>query len=423
MGRRDILPRLPAILDPVVCHPQGVVMNMKAMLGAVLAFALAVGGAALLVANFAKPTPPPPPAPQPETKKEDTLSTNPFDLTAPGPKSKVAVDAKEYDFVVMQLGTEESHEFVFTNEGEAPLQLAKGPMMCKCTIPSVPDQQIQPGESVKIKLTWKPVETTKHFSKTATIWTNDPANPEITLSINGRVTDDPVVTPSDYSLREIAWNKEHVGEVHLLSSTSTDLKIETIEVSHPEWMSVTSVPADLASLIQQQITDSDPDFKPQSGLTIKLTIKPNGSVGLFNGWVKVKTNLNPEPRKIDVVGLRTGPISIHGGDFQASRSMIDLKRFKSGDGKSVRLFLALEPFGQDLQFLDVISESKNLTVALQKQPTSEGEKRDRYILLIQAAPGIIPGTNFTYEHPDSLILKTNHPGAPDIPLNVRYVVH
>ena len=396
-------------------------MNMKAMLGAVLAFVLAVGGAAFLVANFARPTPPAPP-PQPVTK-EDPLATNPFDLKAPGPKSKVAVDALEYDFVVMQMGTEASHDFVFKNEGEGPLKLAKGPMMCKCTIPTVPDQEIKPGESVPIKLTWKPLETTKHFGKKATIWTNDPSNSEIILSINGRVMNDPVVSPREYLLGDIAWNKDHVGEVHVLSSTSTDLKIESVEVSHPEWMSVTSVPADLPSLIEQQLTDPDPNYKPKSGLTVRLTIKPNGTVGLFNGWIKVKSNLNPEPGKIDVVGLRTGPISIHGGDFQASRSLIDLKRFKSADGKTVRLFVSLEPFGQDLQFLEVLSESKNLTVTLQKDPKSVGEKRERYFMVIQAAPGITPGTNYTAELPDKLTLKTNHPDVPDILLNARYVVH
>ena len=396
-------------------------MNMKAMLGAILAFVLAVGGAALLVANFARPAPPAPPI-KPDTK-EDPVATNPFILTAPGPKSKVVVDAKEYDFVVMRLGTEESHDFVFKNEGEGPLRLAKGPMMCKCTIPSVPDQEVKPGESVKIKLTWKPVETTKHFGKKATIWTNDPANPEIILNINGRVMDDPVVTPNNYTLGDIAWNKEHVGEVHVLSSTSTDLKIESVEVSHPEWMTVTSVPADVVSLSEQQLTDPDPKYKPQSGLTVKLSIKPNGTVGLFNGWVKVKTNLNPEPSKIEVVGMRTGPISIHGNDFQATLSMIDLKRFKSVDGKSTQLFVMLEPFGQDLQITEVISESKHLTVTLKKDPKSVGQKKERYLMVIQAVAGISPGTNMTHEHPDRLTLKTNHPEVPELLLNARYLVH
>ncbi len=396
-------------------------MNMKALLGAVLAFVLAVGGAALLVANFARPAPPAPPI-KPVTK-DDPVGTNPFDLTVPGPKSKVAVDAKEYDFVVMRMGTSESHDFVFKNEGEGPLKLAKGPMMCKCTIPSVPDQEIKPGDSVKITLTWKPLETTRHFDKKATIWTNDPANPEIILSINGRVMGDPVATPDQFTVGDIPWNKEHDSEVLLVSTTSTDLKIDQMEVSHPEWMTITSTPADAAQLIEFAKGGSETDPKPKSALIVKLTIKPNGTEGLFSGWVKLKNNLNPEPTKIEVVGMRTGPISIHGSDFQAALSMIDLKRFKSADGKSIQLLVLLEPFGQDLQFTEVISESKHLTVTLKKDPKSVGQKRERYHMVIQAVSGISPGTNMTHEHPDKLTLKTNHPEVPEILLNARYLVH
>lgn len=392
-------------------------MNMKALLGAVLALVLAVGGAAFLVANFAKPAPPPP-APVAEAVK-DQLDTNPFELVAPGPRPKVVVDEPHIRFGAMILGAEQSHDFVFKNEGEGPMRLAKGRVMCKCTIPIVPDQEIKPGESIKIKLTWKPLDSSKDFSKEAVIWTNDPGTPKITLSITGEVYDDPMAYPSEFGVGDVPYNKEHEHEINVLSSTSTEMQIKGIEVSHPEWMSVTYTPSDVQKLIQSGLKSPT----PLSGFAVKLKISPNGSVGPFNGWIKVKSNLKDEPKTIDVIGVRSGPISIHGQDYQAALSMVDMRRFKSTEGKTTKLFVYLEPFDQDLQISEVTSESKGLTATLHKETKSSGSKKDFYTLSLQANKGLSPGTVYTYENPDHLTIKTNHPQVPEIRFNVRYVVN
>ncbi len=392
-------------------------MNMKALLGAVLALVLAVGGAAFLVASFAKPAPPPP-EPAVEALK-DQLDTNPFDLVAPGPKPKVVVEVTHYEFGVMILGADQSHDFVFKNEGEGSMRLAKGRLMCKCTIPVVPDQEIKPGESISIKLTWKPEASSSDFSKEAVIWTNDPANPRITLSIKGEVYDDPMSYPSQFALGDVPFNKEHESEVNVLSSSSTDMKIDSVEVSHPQWMSVTWAPADVGKLIESGLKSP----KPLSGFAVKLKIIPNESVGPFNGWVKLKSNLKDEAKTIDVIGVRTGPISIHGQDYQAAMSMVDMRRFKSTEGKVTKLFMYLEPFDQDLQITEVISASKGLTATLHKEHKSAGSKKDFYILSIQAHKGLSLGTVYTYDKPDQLTLKTNHPYVPEIRFSVRYVVN
>lgn len=396
-------------------------MNMKALLGAVLALVLAVGGAAYLVASFARPA-----APKPEPVAIVTTidplkeyETNPLDLLAPGPKPKVVVEVTHYDFGLMVLGTEQSHDYVFKNAGEGILRLARGPMMCKCTIPAVPDQEIKPGESISIKLTWKPVAVASDFSKEAVIWTNDPVTPKINISIKGEVYEDPMAYPAEYNLGDIPWDQEHEGEVHLMSSTSSDLKVDSVEVSHPEWMSVTQTPADLAAVFQ----GTKPRPEPKSGMTMKLNISPSNTVGPFHAWIKVKSNIKAEPTTIAVSGIRTGPISIHSQYYQAATSLLDLKHFKSADGKASKLMLSLEPFGQDLHISEAISKSKHLTVTLRKMPTVADAKKENYVLSVQAAKGLTAGTVFTSDVPDELTLKTNHPQVPEIHIWVRYTVN
>ena len=391
-------------------------MNMKAMLGTILALLLAVGGTAYLAARGATVPPPPPPPIPPGI--DGQLETNPFDLTAAGPKPTVVVEKTHFDFPVMALGSEESHDFEFKNTGDGQLRLAKGPLMCKCTVPTVPDEGIEPGKSVKITLTWKPLEMSTDFRKEAVIWTNDPKKPKINLTIKGQVIPDPGVFPSYFGLGDIPWDKDVEAEVQIVSAVSKELNIEGAEVSNPEWMSVTYT-KDEADKLLPQGGGSFP--KPQSGYTIKVKITPNETEGPFSGWVKLKINRNDGVQKIDVMGVRAGPISIFGDYYQAANSLVRIERVKSNEGKVTRIFLALTPFGEDLKILDINSKSKLLTATLKKE-SKPGDAKERYALLVEVLKGATPGTVFTFEQPDELIIKTNHPQVPELKLKARYVI-
>jgi len=182
-------------------------MSMKALLGTLLALVLAVGGTAFLVARSVQPEPPP--APKPEAG--EIVYQNPFDLKAPGPHPKVVVPESHFEFGVMSLGGEQSHEFEIRNEGDAPLKLAKGKILCKCTIPTLDTGAIPPGGSTKVQLTWKPTAAEKEFRKEADIWTNDPKIPMIKFSIRGSVYGDPEVTPGEFGVGVIPRDKENLS--------------------------------------------------------------------------------------------------------------------------------------------------------------------------------------------------------------------
>lgn len=392
-------------------------MNMKSMLGAFLALVLAVGGTAFLVARAAKAKPENPTSSVP-VPVNGVYRENPFPLEPVGPKPKVSVPELNFKFGSMALGGDQSHEFIFKNEGEGPLKLAKGPLMCKCTMPDVPDQEVKPGESMAIKLTWKPEEIAENFYKNAVIWTNDPENPRITLSIEGMVFEDPAFAPRVFILGDIPWDKDFESTGHLGTVTYKDMEIESVESSHPEFLSATWALEDAGNFPRiegaMQI--------PTKSFAINLKVAPSGQVGPFAGWLKFKLkNSVATEHKIEVHGNRAGPIAIHGPDYQASMSMIDLKRFKSAEGKKTRLFMFLAPFGEELQIKEVISKSNNLTASLKKE-SQDGAEKERYVLTIEAKPGAVVGTTFSLGTPDDLTIKTNHPKVPEILFKARYIV-
>jgi len=105
-----------------------------------------------------------------------------------GPAPKLVTPELNFDFGRMIVGEQGSHEFAFTNAGEAPLELTKGATSCKCTISGLEQTLIPPGETANVKLEWKanPGGPGGDFRQTALILTNDPLRPEVTLTIQGK---------------------------------------------------------------------------------------------------------------------------------------------------------------------------------------------------------------------------------------------
>ena len=58
-----------------------------------------------------------------------------------------------HDFGEISQGTPVSVEFLFTNNGDAPLFIADVLTSCGCTVPDFPKEPITTGKSSKIKVT------------------------------------------------------------------------------------------------------------------------------------------------------------------------------------------------------------------------------------------------------------------------------
>lgn len=111
-----------------------------------------------------------------------------FAMDAAGKKeAKIKFEKTVYDFGnIKEDGGEVTHEFVFTNEGNAPLRIESARAECGCTKPEFPENEIAPGAKGKIKVTYNPYGRPGGFVKKVTIRSN--ATPEkATLKIRGTV--------------------------------------------------------------------------------------------------------------------------------------------------------------------------------------------------------------------------------------------
>ena len=90
------------------------------------------------------------------------------------PMPKLVIDQLEYHYGTMDVDDKRSHDFVFTNTGNARLVLSAGGTSCRCAVSSIEDTEVLPGRSTTVTLTWTSGETIGPSRRTATILTNDP---------------------------------------------------------------------------------------------------------------------------------------------------------------------------------------------------------------------------------------------------------
>ncbi len=94
-----------------------------------------------------------------------------------------------HDFgTIAENGGAVSHEFSFTNTGDAPLMIVNASASCGCTRPDFPKKPIKAGKSDRIKVTFLPAGRPGEFNKTVTIRTNAKKTKKVTLRIKGFVT-------------------------------------------------------------------------------------------------------------------------------------------------------------------------------------------------------------------------------------------
>ena len=100
----------------------------------------------------------------------------------------ITFEDTSHDFgTIAEDGGNVTHEFKFTNTGDAPLMIVNASASCGCTRPSYPKKPVAPGKTDKIKVTYVPVGRPGEFVKTVTVKTNVNKQKTIKLKIKGTV--------------------------------------------------------------------------------------------------------------------------------------------------------------------------------------------------------------------------------------------
>jgi len=92
--------------------------------------------------------------------------------------------AESHDFGKVKQGQSMTFEFVFENQGDAPLVIEKVETSCGCTAALLSEKNIEPGKKGKIKSTFDSQGYAGRVTKYIFVESNDPAAPRVELSVS-----------------------------------------------------------------------------------------------------------------------------------------------------------------------------------------------------------------------------------------------
>lgn len=334
------------------------------------------------------------------------------------PQPKAVIDETTFAFGGMQLGEERDHTFIIRNEGQAPLAVVVGSTTCQCTVGNVSKDQVAPGESAEVKLTWKPTAETDEFDKGADIWTNDPENETIKLNIKGivaaRLRIYPSFTWSDVQARE-GGITEVTGMV--VSPISENFAITGFECENSHASAEATKIEDAARL---------KELEAMSGYMVKVTLQPGMNVGGFSFPLTIKTDLKdtsgvPSDVTVTLRGSRPGPFKIVGTEWFPEIGTIAMGSFDAVVGRSVTVkAVAMQPPPEGLKVdeADIVCDPKELKVRI----APDENKPNRFLLTVEYPPGA-PRTVRREEKPARVKVRTNHPKAPEFEFMVYFAAN
>src|SRR5512139_65387 len=108
---------------------------------------------------------------------------------------KISFDATAFNFGRAKSGETIKHDFIFTNSGNAALEITEVKLGCGCTTAGAWDKKVEPGKTGVIPLQFNSIGFGGQVAKSATVTCNDPVRSNLFLQITGTVWKPIDITP------------------------------------------------------------------------------------------------------------------------------------------------------------------------------------------------------------------------------------
>lgn len=337
-----------------------------------------------------------------------------------GPFGKVEIEETEFDFGVKQVGSKDEHVFKIKNVGEGPLNFKLGKPTCQCTIGEITTESgeprkegpLGPGEVVSILVKWDMKAENEKFRQAVPVFTTDPEKRRMDLAITG-VIDSPIhISPVGFwDLGEMSHTEPTKGEGYVYSSVLDEFTL-------------TEVPRDNAA-VKVTILPADPEVihtkGGKSGYRVAVEVGPNVPIGMLRESVKVKavSGETDVTREFTVAARRSGPIDVRGpvgAGFNVTTNRLIFMDFPAAKGKSAKLTLFVKGMSENLVLQGIEPADTPLKITL-SEPKALGNSKS-YQLEVEIPPG--PPGKHRDDKSTQVVLKLNHPEAPDFRLLVDY---
>ena len=273
-----------------------------------------------------------------------------------------------------------THEFTITNRGDQALTLNPGSTSCSCTVSEIKDDELAPGQSTKVLVTWQSKGHIGPFQQSVTVITSDPLRPEVTLTIKGEYTRPVYADPDELTFGQIAGTEPVTREARIFCNLpNQQIKIQGHQLSDPsleKFFQVDYVPLSADELRKQKGVTS--------GVLVRVTVKPGLPLGRFQQRILLSTNLTDDPEVDLPLFGAVGEVSLVGPGWSSETGVLDIGAV---DGRSVTqrklIVLARGPNAKEMKFKVASVEPDFLKVKLGKTTVTDTGKLSQTELLIE----------------------------------------
>jgi hypothetical protein len=298
-----------------------------------------------------------------------------------------------YDAGGVAKGEKISHDFVIRNDGEAPLEISDVRPACGCTVAEF-DKVIAPGETGAVRAVLDTMTFDGPISKAITVFTNDPVNPKLQLSVKADVRPYLFIQPGYARFVQAQQSEPGVVQQIVFTTTFDDLKITEVESPYP-----------FLKVAYREATEEDEPRDYGVGrqwvltLTLDYTTAP---VGTLAEYVTLHTNHPNQPvAKLPVSGFVRPMIAV-------TPTAADFGEIEVDEAQNASMLIrsfATEDVAVTSAETDVPG------VALEVTPIEEGK---RYGLQVTLSPEMPKGS-----FDGTITIRTDSPKAPLIEVPLR----
>ena len=205
---------------------------------------------------------------------------------------KLALQQTSYDFGDILQGDVVTHDFILSNSGGDLLKISNVTASCGCTAAEPEKKELAPGESTKLTVKFNSARRLGKQHKTVRVFSNDPQNPEMLLTITGVV-----VLPGQHSGENAAViffpeTQHDFGKVNEGDKVDYTFRFINKGGSVLEIKDIKTSCGCTAALV------SNDSLPPGQEGTIKVELNTENRVGKMSRTVTIKSNDPKDPAKI-----------------------------------------------------------------------------------------------------------------------------
>lgn len=167
------------------------------------------------------------------------------------------------------------HAFAFRNAGGLDLQIDNLRPSCDCTATAAPVRLLPPGADSAIEVSFDTSDEFGKQTRTITVYSNDPAQPVITLTLRADVDADVAADPPQLYVGHVRRGETAPNDARLVVGAAAAVTLGPLEASGP--------------VVGSFLRTGD------AGKRVVVRIKPDAPLGRFRETVTIHTTSRQRP--------------------------------------------------------------------------------------------------------------------------------